>query len=387
MSYPVEKIINLVTRIRPGGIGTANYGQGMLFAPAGELIVGPSFPVKTFLDFGSLADLAGYFATTTETYKAAAKWFGGIPRPQELRVYLMDNEAPGIQTAEEAINDAIDQNIWWYWTMFTAAEYDISGDAGVALKALQVTCDDAGKFLIVAAQDPADIRNPAIDTDTASILTLQGTRRGFVFCHADGDDAYGGNTLAGIFSRVLFNAPNGVISGEFKKLPGVTAESLTLTAYNAMKAKGAVFYTVVETGGQVDNGRVINSITTSAFNESIAAVFNLDAFVNAATVNIYNSVANEQVVPQTPQGQNVPITAAKETGEQYITNGYLGPREYVDNETGETKISRGYEVTTKPEDVFLLSEADRTARKLYPINMRLFPAGETWQVDVLVDVE
>ncbi|MDX1487721.1 MAG: DUF3383 family protein, partial [Acidiferrobacterales bacterium] len=349
MSYPVENIINVVTRIRPGGIGTANFGQGMLFAPADDLTVGPSFPVKTFLDFGSLSALSEYFAESTETYKAARKWFSGSPAPREIRVYLMDNSAPNTQTAEEAVNDAIEQRIWWYWTMFTASEYDISGDAGVALKSLVSTCDAASKFIIVAAQDPADIRNPALDTDTASILQTQGSRRCFVFAHADAEGAYGGFTLAGIFSRVLFNAPNSVISGEFKKLPGTDAEDLAQTAYNAMKAKGAVFYTKVETGGQVDNGRVINSISTSTFNESIAAVFNLDAFVNAATVNLYNAVANPNIVDQTPKGQNVAITAAKQTGEQYITNGYLGARQYVDNDTGETKISRGYEVTTKPE--------------------------------------
>jgi hypothetical protein len=149
-----------------------------------------------------------------------------------------------------------------------------------------------------------------------------------------------------------------------------------------------VFYTQVETGGQVDNGRVINSTTHSTYGEYIDDVFNLDGFVNALKVGVYNALANTtSKVPQTPRGQQVLIDAAAQVGEQFIQNGFLGDREYVDPDDGETKISRGYEVLTKPEDIYDLSDANRAARKAAPIIMRIFRAGAIHAVDIQVDTE
>jgi len=218
------------------------------------------------------------------------------------------------------------------------------------------------------------------------VLTAGGSRRVFTEWHES--DPYAAISLAAIFSRVLFSAANSTITGEFKKQPGVTAMNLALTAYNTLKTKKSVFYTQVETGGQVDDGRVINSITHSSYGEYIDDVFNLDAFVNALKVGIYNALARTTgKVPQTPRGQQVLIDAASQVGEQFILNGFLGEREYIDPDDGEEKVSRGYEMLTRPEDIYNLSEADRAARKSAPIMMRIFRAGAIHAVDIQVDTE
>ncbi|MNN67377.1 hypothetical protein D3C81_1830070 [compost metagenome] len=155
-----------------------------------------------------------------------------------------------------------------------------------------------------------------------------------------------------------------------------------------MKEKGAVFYTVVETGGQIDSGRIINSLTTSSFGEFIDDVFNLDAFVNYLTVNLYNALATVPTkLRQTPEGQQVLINAAAQIGERFIGNGYLGARNYVSDETGETVLSRGYEVLTKPDDILDITDAERSSRKSAPIIMRLFRAGAVHSADVTVNVD
>ena len=155
-----------------------------------------------------------------------------------------------------------------------------------------------------------------------------------------------------------------------------------------MKTKGAVFYTKVETGGEVDNGRVINSKTTSTYGEYIDDVFNLDAFVNYLTVALYNTLAKQPAkLKQAPEGQLELINAANQVGQQFIANGYLGARNYTDPDDGETKLTQGYEVLTKADEILDLSDAERRDRKSAPIRMRIFRAGAIHAVDVVVDVE
>jgi len=73
-------------------------------------------------------------------------------------------------------------------------------------------------------------------------------------------------------------------------------------------------------------------------------------------------------------------------GEQYIANGYLGPRNYVDPDDGEEKYTIGFEILTKPEDILDITPEDRNARKAAPIRIRLFRAGAIHIVDVDLDI-
>jgi hypothetical protein len=251
--------------------------------------------------------------------------------------------------------------------------------------ALGAAGDAAGKFFAYTTNQ-ATVRDPAVATDIVSKAVTQGSRRMLVASHAT--ELYEGFEIAAVFSRVNFNAANSAITGEYKKLPGIDAERLTPTAYGAMKQKGAVFYTVVETGGERDAGRIINSKTTSANGEYIDDVFNLDAFTNFMTVALYNALTKVPTkLRQTPAGQQVLIDAAAQVGEKFIGNGYLGERLYIDEETGEEKLSRGYQILTKADDILLISDAERAARGAAPIVMRIFRAGAIHTVDLTANVE
>ena len=154
-----------------------------------------------------------------------------------------------------------------------------------------------------------------------------------------------------------------------------------------LDTKKAVFYTVVDLQGSNDVGRVINSWSHSSFGEYIDDVVNLDAFVNDLRVTLYNATANQTTkLAQTPPGQAVLISAAKETAERYIANGYLGPRNWTNPDTGLDEYVIGYQILTKPEDILDLSDADRADRKSAPIRICIFRAGAIHAVDVTCDV-
>lgn len=376
MAYPAESFINITTLINSAGLGNSNFGAGMVYADF-DSSSDATFIEGTYRDYGSTSQIANDFDVASDPYKAGEAWFSAVPKPKTLRIYLRIEE----DTPVESFNDAINKGIWFYWFEFETSIRAVDAD----VLALAAAGDAAGKFFAYTTNQ-STVRDPAISTDIVSKAVTQGSRRLFVASHAT--ELYEGFEIAAVFSRVNFNAANSTITGEYKKLPGIDAESLTPTAYGAMKAKGAVFYTVVETGGEKDNGRIINSKTTSTFGEYIDDVFNLDAFTNFMTVALYNALTKVPTkLRQTPAGQQTLIDAAAQVGEKFIGNGYLGERLYTDDETGEEKLSRGYEILTKAEDILQISDAELAARGAAPIRMRIFRAGAIHTVDLTANVE
>lgn len=379
MSYPASNIIRINARISPAGLGTANFASAMLFAPETELPAG--FAPNSYRSYFSLVSLAEDFADTTETYKAAQRWLGGVPATREIKVW---GAAIADATRAATLNKARNM-IWWYWTMWTAPILAVKAD----VLAIAQWCEDNTSMFVdnQTGASTTEIRDPADIDDIATQLTSAGFRHAYTAAHAT--DPYSGSALAKHFAAVNYSADRSTITGEFKKSPGVVAEELSDTAYTAMQSdkKKAVFYTVVDNQGSTDSGRWLNTLTHSTYGEFIDDVVNLDACVNFLTTSLYNTVANQTTkLAQTPVGQAVLIGSARATMQQFINNGYLGPRNYTDPDDGLEKYTAGFEILTKAEDILDLSDADRNARKSAPLRIRLFRAGAIHIVDVDLDV-
>lgn len=379
MSYPASNIINVVANISAAGLATANFASATLFAPQTELPVG--FSPDTRRDYFTLTALSEDFADTTETYKAAQRWLGGTPATRQLTVYgVATADATRVATLNKARNV-----FWWYWTLWTAPILAVKAD----VIAIAQWAEDNGSMFVNSqtGASATEIRDPGDTDDIATQLTTLGLRHVYTAAHAT--DAYSGNALAKHFAAVNYSAISSTITGEFKKSPGVAAESLTATAYSAMQSdtKKAVFYTVIDNQGSTDQGRWLNTKTHSTYGEFIDDVVNLDAFINFLTTALYNTLAGQPTrLPQTPVGQAVLIGTARNVCQDFIANGYLGPRNYVSPETGLNAYTIGYEILTKPEDILDLSDADRAARKSAPLVIRLFRAGAIHVVDVALYV-
>ena len=379
MSYDINNIVPINLRISPQGLGYANFGSATLFAPESELPV--DFDVDTRRVYTSLTDLSVDFASTTETYKAASKWLGGTPSMSSLTVWATnDLDADWPTTLNKARNE-----FWWFFTFVTATVYASVADA----TAIAGWANDNESFFMncQTGVNATAIRDINDDTDIATVFTTNGYRYAATMAHAT--DAYAGISLCKLFAKVNYSATNSTITGEGKVLSGVAGEDLTGTAYAAMKlpTKKCQFYTQVENKGSVDAGRVINSWSHSSFGEYMDDVINLSAFINGIGVELYNAVFNQPTkLGQTPAGQSVLIGTAKAFCELYIANGYLGPRNYIDPDDGQTKFTVGYEILTKPEDILNLTDPDRDARKSAPLRIRLFRAGAIHVAPVDIDV-
>lgn len=379
MSFPAGNIIQINARISPAGLGTANFASAMVFAPKTDVKNG--FGEDTYREYFSIKSLATDLVADSETYKAAVKWLGGIPATRSVRVYVRAAaDTSWAKTLDKAFNKT-----WWYWTFVTKAVYAAPAD----VLAIAEWCEN-NNIMFPDNQTGAaatTIRDPNAASSIASQLTTLGYRHSFTACHAT--DAYAGNALCKHFAAVNYSADNSTITGEFKKSPGVAAEDLTDTEYSAMTAvkTKATFYTVVDNQGSVDSGRWLNTVTHSAYGEFIDDVVNLDAFINYLQTALYNVVANQPTkLRQTPQGQAVLIGTARNICEDFVRNGYLGPRNFLDPDDGIEKYVPGYQILTEAEDILDLSEADRNARKSAPLRIRLFRAGAIHAVQVDIDV-
>lgn len=378
MSYPADRIIQVNARISPAGLGFANFASATVFAAAADVASG-SLTVDTRKTYFDIQEVAADFPESTETYKAAAAWLGGTPKMREVTIWMTDGDDA---TVTETLNKARDA-YWWYWTIFTTPV--LQNDADV--KAIAAWCEQNASMFInnQSGDEVSDIRDQNVTDDIASELTLLGHRHVFTAAHAS--NAHSGTYLAKHFAAVNYSADRSTITGEFKKSPGVLAEDLKGSEIAAMEAKNATFYTIVELQGSQDVGRWLNTITHSTYGEYIDDVVNLDAFINTLTVRLYNALANVTTkLEQTPRGQAVLLATARQVGEQYIANGYLGPRNYIDPDDGEEKYTIGFEILTKPEDILDLTTEDRSARLAAPIRMRLFRAGAIHKAIVDLDV-
>ena len=382
MSYPISQFINLNVRVSSSGLSTANFGSAMLFATKTDAQVSKAESlVDKYKTYYSIQSVAEDFQEESEVYKVAAIWFGGAPALPELKIFVRNDED---STWTETLNKARNL-VWWYWTFVTKPVYEQATD----VEAIGMWCDQNTSFFVncQTGTSAQDIRNETKDTDIATKLTKKGIRHVTTTAHAS--DAYSGIYLAKPFAIVNYSAPNSTITGEYKKSSGLEAEDIKDSEYASMNkdTKKCAFYTAVELQGSTDQGRWINTLTHSTYGEFMDDVVNLDAFVNAITVELYNTITKQtSKLPQTPVGQSLLINAVKAVGKRYIRNGFLGERNYVDPADGETKHTIGFEVLTKPEDILDISDSDRAKRKCAPINMMIFRAGAIHGVSLTVDV-
>jgi len=378
MAMPASRIIRINARISPSGLGFANFASATIFAVASEVTSG-SLTADTRKTYFDLQEVAADFPESTETYKAAAAWLGGTPNMREVTIWMTDGDDA---TLTETLNKARDA-YWWYWTIFPAAVLAVEA----SVKDIADWCEQNASMFVNSqtGASAADIRDQNKTDDIASELTTLGYRHVYTAAHATNANA--GTYLAKHFAAVNYSADRSTITGEFKKSPGVAAEDVKGSEIAAMEAKNAAFYSIVELQGSQDVGRWLNTKTHSSYGEYIDDVVNLDAFINTLTVRLYNALANVTTkLEQTPRGQAVLLATARQVGEQYIANGYLGPRNYIDPDDGEEKYTIGFEILTKPEDILDITPEDRNERKSAPIRMRLFRAGAIHLVDVDLDV-
>lgn len=375
----LNKIIDIVTTIRASGLGVSNLGKMLLLIKKSDLKPGSKMQVGDYKTYSDTTEVSNDLNTDSEGYKAASAWFAPTPKPVDIVIGIRDDTGDSLVDSLNKFN----KKVWFFWYAFTKEAYaDETSILAAATWGLT-----SNKMMPNCQINPDLIDNSNTD-NVATKMDAQGIRTAFTeFNNGQGVlDAYAGIATAALFSRVDFQAPDATITAEYKAKTGITSMSLDTDAESTLLKNHVVFYSDITAGESTERGNVLNSITHSPNYEFIDDVWNSFAFVNLLEVEVFREIKTAKKLGITAKGQNALIRAARGVCDIAVENGYLGDRKYVDQDTGETRISKGYEILTKATDVYKLSGEKRAKREAYPIQIIIFPAGAIHAVRISVDI-
>lgn len=422
MSQSVDKIIPVTWNIKRSGLGLVSFGVAL--AAYGDAETDED---KKMGLFTSYEDIAERHPERTELLEVAQNWFdtGGATlltigyayaAPVEPETKIKALEAPkeavkevptnALSTQEvtkqstrldklvtklgslrsisdpttftEALEKAADSS-WFYFPFSTHTETELTQEE---VEDAVSWCDANSRFAMITVTNETAI-DPTVTDDLGAYLMTLGYRRCAVGYTAI--NKFMGVRVAGMMSLVDYSQVNSYKDAEYKSI-NQTADEIGGTAIAALTAKGYYFHTDIAAKASNTGAMLQNTVTTSEYDETIAEVMGTDSYLINLQTKLLDVVTSQKNLPQTPDGQQLAISAADAMGEMYITNGFLGEREIIHPVTKETFVTRGYITTTKPTDVYNLTDEDRAAHKLYPIEQYIYRAGSAWTVAATINI-
>ena len=219
-----------------------------------------------------------------------------------------------------------------------------------------------------------------ITAETASAAaTVSAAGRGRTVITYSGRAQGAGTSIAARFSSINFGGLNTVITGKFKRLPGVTADDLTTTQVAELRRKRVNQYVTVGGVPIYQEG-----VTTAAGGWIDTRVW-LDWFTDAVRVAIYDLlVATPTRIPQTSRGLAALRSTVDAVCQEGVRNGGIAPgtvsaglRQSIIAATGDGDfdgfLSAGYLIATG--SFADQSQADRADRQAPPVNVFLKGSG------------
>lgn len=194
------------------------------------------------------------------------------------------------------------------------------------------------------------------------------------------------NAVMSYLARILptdYTGNQTVITLMYKQEPGITAENLTSSQADALKAKNINVFAFY------NNNTAIIQNGTSCSGDFTDTVVGADSFAITIQTAIYNALFTIPTkVAQTDRGMHILTTAVTAVCIQYVNNGYLAPGTWTSAGFGSLNTNDqmpGYYVYAPP--VSTQSQANRAARIAVPIQVaaKLQGAVHTASVSIIVN--
>lgn len=190
--------------------------------------------------------------------------------------------------------------------------------------------------------------------------------------------------VCSLFARqasVDFAAQNTTIDLMWKTEPGIVPEYLTETQKKALDDKNLSVF------AYFSNGKAIILGGKMANGDYIDERVGVDWLVNFVQTTLWNVLYETPTkIPQTDEGTQVLVTAAKACCQQAVENGLLAPGKWTGPNIGQIKtgdmLPLGFYVFA--DLVANQNEADRAARKAVPIQIACKFAGAVRTVSVMM---
>ena len=257
----------------------------------------------------------------------------------------------------------------------TLVDADVLALAGYAQGAVSLTPHTYWPTL-----QGAGVLDPASTTDVAYLLNAGGFYRTMAMYSST--NAYAGVSLAAKALSVDYTQANSTITLKFKTLPGVVPENLSLTATNAVEAKGCNVYATYLNGASIaEQGAAEGSYY-------IDEITGTDWLAIALQTAGFNALLTSPKVPQTDAGMSVLAAVYEGVCVQGVTNGLMAARVWTGPSFGTIKtgdtVPKGYYIYQPP--IALQSVGDRAARKSVAFTIGANLAGAVHSSTALINV-
>jgi hypothetical protein len=237
----------------------------------------------------------------------------------------------------------------------------------------------APKHLYGISTNEAGSLDPASTTDIGYLVKAANYNQTTVQYNSAGLYA-----VVSLLARILttnFNANNSMITLMWKQEPGVTAEFLTSSQADALKAKNINVFV------NYDNATAIIQYGTVASGLYIDEVLGVAWQKFRIQTDLYNALyTNPTKIPQTDAGMAQLATVIEGALSAGVNNGLIGPGTWTNGGFGQLKtgdfLASGFYVYTPP--ISLQSPSDRAARKSVAYQVAAKLAGAVHEVDVLM---
>lgn len=374
---PLNQIVNVQLNVQPVAPSRRSFGLVALFSPeAVTALAGEKYALLP--DQQSVETL---FGTLSDTAAATRPFFSQTPRPKQILIAPWDAGKTPAQTPVEAM--AALQNAFpgWYAAAFAGAtgttKYPLS-DAHIEAIGDWVMAADK-KIFGVTTNKPDHIEQAASNP----FKKLYDKLASRVLAIYDRNDPYAVMSLLARGLSVNFAANNSTITLKFKQLPGVSADTISLTDAAKATALGINYYTYFDEAAMVAEGTTIGK---RFFDE----IHGLDWFVDAVQKEVFATLYRSATkVPLTDAGTARLIAAVEKVCLEGVNNGLIAAGQWNGDPFGTLsqgdRLDAGYYIWADTVDN--LSTSDREQRKAPPIQTAIKLAGAIHSVDVIVNFD
>lgn len=372
---PLSQIVNVQLNVPPIAPSRRNFGLVALFSPeAVTVLAGDKYALAP-----DQATVEQMFGTLSDTAAATRPFFSQTPRPKQILIAPWDagNETPQDPTVAMAAL----QDVYPGW--YAAAFAGLTGEDTYALTDTQI--EAIGDWVMAADKKVFGVTTNKADhieqEPTNPFKKLYDKLASRVLAIYDKNDPYAVMSLLARGLSVNFAANNSTITLKFKQLPGVTADTISLTEAAKCDALGINFYTYYDDAAMVAEGKTIGK---RFFDE----IHGLDWFVDAVQKEVFAALYQSPTkVPLTDPGTTRLIDKVEKVGREGGNNGLIAPGVWTGDpfgtlETGD-RLDEGFYVWADTVDN--LSTSDREARKAPPIQVAIKLAGAIHSADIIVN--
>ena len=318
-----------------------------------------------------LADVAEYFADSTDTYKAAAKYFGVTPAPQSLLIGVTGEGETVAQTLEAIRNKQPN----WYGLYWVGASTSQIEDIDAYLNSINsgiLFAGVTGTVVTIAAAAP--MSTLATRKSRRTCLTYVSASTNVLEAAAVLGCAMGcAHEYAGLIWQICYKTITGMTPVSLSQEDVTTLENANFNVF----VTRAYQHNLYEKGATASGMRV---------DEVIA----LDRLSNDIQEALLSLIANNPMkMPQTDVTTTRFIAAVTEVLEAYRSVGYITEGIWLGANVGNIMtgdaLEHGYAIWADSFDV--QTESDRRARKGMPINVALHLYGSVESIELNVTVQ